>query len=76
MILKPNSKNSYVLGGIFLILIVVGVLLFVKNKEIKLPEKEIQTPASYKDATYKIDGVLVSLTDGVSEISVEGSSSK
>ncbi|MFM2380817.1 MAG: hypothetical protein RLZZ143_3400, partial [Cyanobacteriota bacterium] len=41
MILKPNSKNSYVLGGIFLILIVVGVLLFVKNKEIKLPEKEI-----------------------------------
>jgi len=80
-----GSTYKKVLGVIFAALLLVGIGFFLINKN-EIPSedtilpgentgKEIQTPASYKDGTYMIDGVLVSLTEGVSEIEDLDSSS-
>lgn len=60
--------------GLLLLIIVLGVLLFIKNA--KAPEVKSATSFDAKNATYNIDNTVVTLYDGLSELSIPNSSAK
>lgn len=66
-------KKTYIVLGLFLIISLGLTVYFISFKKIE----PVSAVAGYKDATYKIEGQSVKLTNGKSEVSiVPGSASK
>ncbi len=72
-------KNRTITLIVIAIVVIVGIILWPKGDTNTPVEKQENTilPASYKNATYTIEGKVISLVDGYSEIEVApGSASK
>jgi hypothetical protein len=70
-----NSKVSGItIVIVALVVVIVGILLWQKNL---MPANTEPVAASYRDATYEIEGKSITLTNGISEIeAAPGSASK
>lgn len=76
MIFIKNTKGKIILFLVVFLLLLIGIFLFLKNPAGKVPSPGLILP-DYKNATYRIDGQLVILKDGVAEVAAApGSASK